>query len=335
MAVTINDVAKRAGVSHTTVSWVIHNDPRITQKTKDKVNKAIEELNYHPNYSARSLVKGKTDVIAVLTNFFSTYFELSVLRGIETAMGECEKPYNLNLYSTWNREEEVLKEILYGKRADAVILLSETPSQKIVEAYNDRNVPLILVENYHDELLSVKSNNIQGAKDATNFLLNKGRSKVGIIVEALNGEFIPGLSQVERMMGFEQAFKDRGLEIDKNLIFELEQFRMANGRDLAREIVEKNIDVDGIFCAAGDKVALGLIDELKKLGKKIPEDYSVVGFDDIDVAELVSPPLTTVKQNLHGLGYSSYTMAVKAIHNEEIDEDHIQFETELIKRGSA
>ncbi len=143
MAVTINDVAKKAGVSHTTVSWVIHNDPRITQKTKDKVNKAIEELNYHPNYSARSLVKGKTDVIAVLTNFFSTYFELSVLKGIETAMDECDKSYNLNLYSTFDREEEVLNEILYGKRADAVILLSETPPQKIVKAYNDRNVPLI------------------------------------------------------------------------------------------------------------------------------------------------------------------------------------------------
>lgn len=335
MAVTINDVAKRAGVSHTTVSWVIHNDPRITQKTKDKVNKAIEELNYHPNYSARSLVKGKTDVIAVLTNFFSTYFELSVLRGIETAMGECKESYNLNLYSTWSREEEVLKEVLYGKRADAVILLSETPSQKIVKAYRDRGVPLILVENYHDELLSVKSNNIQGAKDATDFLFEQGRKKIGIIVESLNSDFIPGLSQVERMMGFEQSFKEKGLEINKSLIFELESFRMDNGRDLARELVNKKIDVDGIFCACGDKVALGLIDELKKLGKKIPDDYSIVGFDDIDVAELVSPPLTTVRQNLHGLGYTSYNMAVKAINKEEIEEEHVQFETSLIKRGSA
>ncbi len=335
MAVTINDVAKRAGVSHTTVSWVIHNDPRITQKTKDKVNKAIDELNYHPNYSARSLVKGKTDAIAVVTNFFSTYFELSVLRGIETAMGECEKPYNLNLYSTWGREEEVLKEILYGRRADAVILLSETPSAKMVQAYQDKNVPLILVENYHDELLSVKSDNIQGAKDATNFLFDQGRKKIGIIVESFTSDFIPGLSQVERFMGFEQVFKERGLEIDKNLVFDLDLFRMENGRKVAKRIVDENIDIDGIFCATGDQVALGLIDEFKKLGKTIPDDYSIIGFDDIDVAELVSPPLTTVKQNLHGMGYSSYNMAVKAIGKEEIEERHIQFSTDLIKRGSA
>ncbi|QEN05981.1 LacI family transcriptional regulator [Thiospirochaeta perfilievii] len=164
MAVTINDVAKMAGVSHTTVSWVIHNDPRITQKTKDKVNKAIEKLNYHPNYNARSLVKGKTDAIAVVTSFFSTYFELSVLRGIETAMGNCKKNYNLNLYSTSNREDEVLNEILYGRRADAVILLSESPSQKIINDYNAKNIPLILVENYHDELISVKSNSIKGVR---------------------------------------------------------------------------------------------------------------------------------------------------------------------------
>ena len=335
MAVTINDVAKRAGVSHTTVSWVIHNDPRITQKTKDKVHKAIKELNYHPNYSARSLVKGKTDAIAVVTNFFSTYFELSVLRGIETAMGESDKPYNLNLYSTWNREDEVLNEILYGRRADAVILLSETPSQKIVEGYKEKNVPLILVENYHDELLSVKSNNINGSEEAVDYLLDKGLKRVGIIVEALHGDFIPGLSQVERMMGYEKSLKKRGLEINPDLVFELKKFRMDNGRELARKIVNENIDVDGLFCAAGDKVALGFIDEIKKLGKSIPEDYSVIGFDDIDIAELVSPPLTTVRQNLHGLGESSYNMAVKAISKLDIDERHIQFETSLIKRGSA
>ncbi len=335
MAVTINDVAKKAGVSHTTVSWVIHNDPRITQKTKDKVNKAIEELNYHPNYNARSLVKGKTDAIAVVTNFFSTYFELSVLRGIETAMGNCKKTFNLNLYSTANREDEVLNEILYGRRADAVILLSESPSQKIINNYNSKNIPLILVENYHDELISVKSNSIKGGKDAADYLFGLGKTKLGIIVEELTGDEIPGLSQVERMIGFEKSFKEHGFKINKDLVFELKHFRMETGREFARKIVEENIDVEGIFCAAGDKVALGLIDELKKLGKKIPEDYAVIGFDDIDIAELVSPALTTIRQDLHGLGETSYNLAVKAIEKEDIEERHIEFDTTLIIRGSA
>lgn len=335
MAVTINDVARKAGVSHTTVSWVIHNDPRITQKTKDKVNIAIEELNYHPNYNARCLVKGKTDAIAVVASFFSTYFELSVLRGIEIAMGECKKTFNLNLYSTSNREDEVLNEILYGRRADAVILLSESPSQKIINDYNSKNIPLILVENYHDELITVKSNSVKGGIDAADYMFSLGKSKLGIIVEELNGDDIPGLSQVERMIGFEKSFSKHGFEINKDIIFEIKHFRMETGRELARKIVKENIDVEGIFCAAGDKIALGLIDEFKKLGKKIPEDYAVVGFDDIDIAELVSPPLTTIRQDLHGLGETSYNLAVKAIEKENIEERHIEFDTTLIIRGSA
>ncbi len=336
MAVTINDVAKQAGVSHTTVSWVIHNDPRITQKTTDKVKKAIKELNYHPNYNARSLVKGKTDAIAVVTNFFSTYFELSVLRGIEEAMANCEKTYNLNLYSTFNREDEVLNEILYGRRADAVILLSESPSQDIITAFNEQNIPLILVENYNDELISVKSNSIKGGKDAADYLFSIGKTKIGIIVEALNDDdVIPGLSQVERMMGFEQSYKEHGYELNPDHIFELKHFRMKTGREFANKIVNENIDVEAIFCAAGDKVALGLIDEFKKLGKSIPEDYAVIGFDDIDIADLVSPSLTTIRQDLHGLGETSYNLAIKAVAKEEIENRHIQFDTTLIKRGSA
>jgi len=285
------------------------------------------------------LVKGKTDVIAVVTNFFSTYFELSVLRGIELAMGECEKHYNLNMFSTWSRtdsrEDEVLLEILYGKRADAVILLSETPSPKTVKAFQDKNVPLILVENYHDELLCVKSDNIQGAKDAINYLINTGKKRIGIIVEAQNRDFIPGLSQVERLLGYKSVLKERGIEYDPNLVFEIEEFRMSNGRYLAHKIVEENLDVDAVFCAVGDKIALGLIDELKQLGKRVPEDYAVVGFDDIDIANLVSPALTTVKQDLHELGSLSYKMAVQAINNEEISEKHVQLSTKLIKRGTA
>ncbi|MGL1892563.1 MAG: LacI family transcriptional regulator [Spirochaetaceae bacterium] len=335
MAITINDVAKRAGVSHTTVSWVIHNDSRITQKTKDKVKKAIEELNYHPNYNARSLVKGKTDVIAVVTSFFSTYFELSVLRGIENAIGKCEKTYNLNLFSSSDRIDETLNEILYGRRADAVILLSDSPSQKIISSYIENKIPLILVENYHDELISVKSNNIAGTKEAIDYLFSIGKKKIGIIVEELNDKDIPGLSQVERMMGFEESHKEHGTQVDKELIFSLKLFRMEVGREVAQKIVNENIDVDAIFCAAGDKVALGLIDELKKLGKSIPEDCAVIGFDDIDVAELVSPSLSTVRQDLYGLGETAYNLAVKAISGENIAKRHIQFDTQLIKREST
>ncbi|MBN2619051.1 MAG: LacI family DNA-binding transcriptional regulator [Spirochaetales bacterium] len=335
MAVTINDVAKKAGVSHTTVSWVIHNDPRITKKTKDKVNKAIEELNYHPNYNARSLVKGKTDAIAVVSSFFSTNFELNILRGIEDAMGQDSKGFNLNLYSSANKSNEVLNEILFGKRADAVILLCDTPSQKVINAYNKHNIPLVLVENYHDELISVKSDSISGGEAAGEYLINSGRKNIGIVVEELNGDDIPGLSQVERMIGFEKSFEKHGLTVNKDLIFEINSFRMEAGREIAQNIINNNIIIDSIFCAAGDKVALGIIDELKHNNIRVPDDISIIGFDDIDVADLVSPSLSTIRQDLHGLGSTAYDLAIKSIEKQAIDEKHIQYETFFIKRGSA
>lgn len=335
MAVTINDVAKRAGVSHTTVSWVIHNDPRITQKTKDKVNRAIEELNYHPNYNARSLVKGKTDAIAVVASFFSTSFEFSILRGVEDALADCDKAYNVNLYSSSYRVDEVLNEILYGKRADAVILLSETPSNRVISEYNRLGVPLILVENYHDDLITVKSNSNHGSTLATDFLVERGRTKLGIIVEELHGDHIPGLSQVERLMGFKKVLESNGVPYIEDNTFYIKQFRMEAGRDIAKKIITNRMDIDGIFCAAGDKVALGLIDELKKAGVNVPEDISVIGFDDIDVADLVSPSLTTIRQDLYGIGNTAYKLAVRAINGEEIDQRHIEYNTDLIIRGSV
>ncbi|HDT14976.1 MAG TPA: LacI family transcriptional regulator, partial [Firmicutes bacterium] len=125
MAATIKDVAKLAGVSHTTVSMVIHKDKRITSITREKVEKAIKELNYHPNYMARSLVRGKSNAIAVVATYFSSMFEVNFLKGLESEGSD--SPYNINQYSTRGRTEskqEILQSLLYGKMADAVIILS-------------------------------------------------------------------------------------------------------------------------------------------------------------------------------------------------------------------
>ena len=145
MSVTIHDVAKRAGVSHTTVSWVIHDSPNISQATKEKVLKAIEELDYHPNYSARGLVNGTTGIVAVVANFFSSYFEMEILKGIEQGLRTDKSNYSINLFSTQSHHEETLSQLVLEKRADAVILLSISPSLQICELYKKHNVPLSVI----------------------------------------------------------------------------------------------------------------------------------------------------------------------------------------------
>lgn len=333
MAVTINDVAKRAGVSHTTVSWVIHDDPRITQKTREKVLKAIEELDYHPNYSARSLVKGKTDTIAVVANFFSTYFELSILKGIEQGLDESSARYNINLFSARDKNDETLKEILYGKRADAVIMLSENPSESVLNAYRKQNTPIVLVETFVPDEFTIKTDNIHGARLAMEYLIKSGKKRIGIIVEEQH--YGPGHSQIERFTGYKKVLEENNIPFDKDLVFELEHFHIENGKMIARDIAEKKLDVDAIFCAAGDKVAMGFLVGARESGLKVPEDIAIVGFDDIDVASLVTPPLSTVKQNLDEIGRVAYKMAVEAIEGREVPDPHIEFQPELIVRGSA
>ena len=182
MRVTILDVAKRAGVSHTTVSWAIHDRPEISAETKEKVFKAIKELDYHPNYLARSLVKGKTNTIAIVATFFSSTFEMEILKGIEQSINSMKSKYTITLFSTMGQHEKVLSDIVYSKRADGVILMSIGVSEKIVELYKSNGVPLMVIDEDAPGALEVKLDNFKGAYVATEHLIKSGRKNLAIVL---------------------------------------------------------------------------------------------------------------------------------------------------------
>lgn len=328
MAVTINDVAKLAGVSHTTVSWVIHDDPRITDKTKAKVMKALKELDYHPNYMARSLVKGKTNIIAVVAPFFSSTFEMDILRGIEDGMDSSSSQYSINMYSTRGHDTETLEKILFCKQADAVILLSIKPEKKTVEAYKKSGIPLILIEEEEENTHVVRTNNIKGAYIAVNSLIrDSGRRKIALVVEKVK----PGLSQVDRKQGYMQALEDNNLNFDANLIFGINRFRFEEGQKLFPGIIESQ--ADAVFCASGDMVAMGILLEARIRNIKVPEDLAVVGFDDSQMCKLVYPTLTTVRQPLALMGKKAWEIATSSKKGDDFE--HIIFEPEYIIRDSV
>lgn len=333
MAATLEDVALKAGVSHTTVSLVLHGDKKISGKTRDKVLAAIELMNYHPNYNARSLAQGKTNTIAIMASFFSSFFAMDIIKGIEDESVKTE--YDLNQYSTrGDKEREIkqVKSILYGRRADGMIILSLQPDIQTLKEFKTAGMPVVLIERKMEGLSCVRTDNEKGAYLAAEHLIKTGRKKIGIICGHLN--CFDCVNAKERYAGFTQALKDYGVSYDKNNSAAT-WYEFEDGVKACREIFERGSRPDAIFCASGDPVALGFMKEARRLGIKVPGDIAVVGYDDILASSMVSPALTTISQPMTKMGSEALDIIIKTINN-EIKEPVVKtFEPELIVRESA
>jgi DNA-binding LacI/PurR family transcriptional regulator len=335
MSVTIKDVARKAGVSHTTVSMVIHNDKRITPDTKKKVLLAIDELKYHPNYLARGLVQGKTNTIAVMATFFSSFFEMNFLKGIEQEIGESE--YQINEYSTRGKpgvKQLIMEQILYGKRADALISLSIKPEKEMLEEFRKSGLPIILIEEEMKGAHTIKTDNFKGGFIATEYLLQKSRKKIGIIVGEVNGDEV-GTSPEDRLKGYKKALTEFNVEFDKDLVYEVKDFDYKDGKEALKKFLSSGKKIDAVFCAAGDYTAMGLLEEARKRFIKVPQDLSVIGYDDLEMSAIVNPPLTTVRQSITEMGREAYKIAVLAAEGKAKEPKNITLQPELIVRESA
>jgi LacI family transcriptional regulator len=335
MSITIKDVAKKAGVSHTTVSMVIHDDQRITPDTKKKVQLVIEELKYHPNYLARGLVQGRTNSIAIMATFFSSFFEMNFLKGIEQQSGDSE--FQINQYSTRGKlgvKSQIFEQILYGKRADALISLSIKPEKSMVDEFKKNNLPLILVEEEMKGVHSIRTDSFKGGFLATEYLLQKGHKNIGVIVGELNGDEV-GTSPQERLKGYKHALEEFNVTFDRKNVAEVKDFDYKDGKNGLVKLLSANKKLDAIFCAAGDYTAMGILEECKRRGIKMPSDIAVVGYDDLEMSGVVSPPLTTIRQSISEMGREAFKLASQAITGKIKEPQNIILQPELIIRESA
>lgn len=331
MRVTIKDVAKKVGVTPATVSMVINNNPKISQKTREKVLEAIKELNYHPNYIGRSLVKGKTNNIGVVASFFASLFALESVRGIEQVLRNTQ--YNLILYSTRGLEEneaDLLQRIYYERRADGLIIISLKADKKIIEEFKKEGVPVVFIEELVEGAPTVKFNNIKGAFLATEYMIKKGRKNIALVV----GE--KGLNAEERIKGYKDALNKYGLNYNEENVINVVNYSFEEGEEILDIILEKESKIDGIFCAAGDITAIGIMDAAKNKGVKIPDDIAIIGYDDIYIANLTTPSLTTVRQPIMEMGKRSFELLLELLDGKtDSDGKIISFEPELVIRDSV
>jgi LacI family transcriptional regulator, repressor for deo operon, udp, cdd, tsx, nupC, and nupG len=327
--VRIVDVAKLANVSTATVSRVLSNSGTVTKETTEKVMEAIEKLNYQPNILARQLRKLETKTILVVVPDITNTFFSKILRGIEEIAAK--NGYQVLLGDTGNnleRENEFLN-ILRQKKADGLILLTARIDQKSIEEIAEE-FPVVLACEYIEgsQIPTVSIDNISSARKATEHLIRSGHKRIGFISGPLNVV----LSR-DRLKGFNQAIAQHGLTVESFLIQEGD-FSYESGFNLMMKFLALDQPPTAVF-AANDEMAIGAIKAIKSKGLRVPDDISVVGFDDIKFASIVEPALTTIAQPMFDIGMKAMELLLKLINKDPLEKNQYILEDKLIIRESS
>ncbi|HUH08863.1 MAG TPA: LacI family DNA-binding transcriptional regulator [Egibacteraceae bacterium] len=295
--VTILDVAARAGVGVGTVSRAINHSPQVTEPTRRKVMAAVEELNYLPNPSARALKRGRTSRIAVVVPFLTQPAAVERLSGLASATRAT--PYHLVLFAVETPEErdEYYRSLAVQHQADGVVAVSLRPRDKEIDAFQQAGVPLVLLDSDHPRVSHAVTDDVEGGRLATRHLLGLGHRRIAFVGDLTENPF-GFTSSARRCDGYRRALGDAGIHPDPALIR-----TGPHGRDTASRLTMELLDLEdpptAIF-AASDTQALGVLQAARERGIRVPQELSVIGFDDIEVAGYVG--LTTVNQPLEASG---------------------------------
>lgn len=331
MKVTIKDIARLAGVSTTTVSRIINNKyDSVGEETKEKVLNLIKELNYKPSSIARSMVTKKTKTIGLILPDISNSFFPNLARGIEDY--SISKGYSALLCNSDNNleKENLYIDTLIEKNVDGIIITtSYTWSEESFKKIRDNGIPLVVLDriNNSNDIYNVYTKSTDGAYSAIKYLIENNHRKIGCITGPLEFE----ISNL-RLEGYKKALKDSGINYAEEYVREAD-FKIELGKKCALDLLRET-DVTAVF-ACNDMMAIGVYQACKELKLKIPKDISVVGFDNIDISELVNPPLTTVNQNMYSMGKEAAKMLINIIEDLEVEEKNKELKAELVIRESV
>lgn len=336
MAVTIKDVALLANVAPSTVSRVIADSSRISEATKQKVKIAMEELGYHPNLNARNLASQSTQTIGLVMPssgdvVFQNPFFPTVLQGISE--GAHEKAYALHM-TTGKTDKEILDAVIHmvqGKSVDGVILLNSKVEDKVISYLMERDFPFILIgKPYKDveEITHVDNDNFRAMKEATEYLIELGHQQIAFI-----GGSLDLVVTVERLLGYERALRNGKIELRNEYIIH-EEFLREGGQEAVRELMALEQPPTALV-VVDDFMALGVLNTLDELGVKVPEDISIVSFNNVLLAEMAKPPLTSVDINIFDLGYQASKNLIQKVENCNEPTKRIIISHKLIERLSC
>jgi DNA-binding LacI/PurR family transcriptional regulator len=296
-APTIRDVAASARVSVATVSRVINDSAHVNPETRARVLTAIQDLDFRRSSTARNLSIGRSHGIGVIAPFFTTPSVVERLRGVVS--GLAGRSYDLLLFDVEAPEQraDALRDFARRDRLDGLIVISLPLSDAEVERLGRAGLPVVLVDVAHPQLPHIVIDDVHGGRLATEHLLAKGHRRIGFLGDVPGNPF--GFTSSEhRRRGYELALRDAGIEPVGDLV-RLGPYGLDEARPLAEALLRRDDPPTAIF-AASDMQAVGVLRCARALGLRVPQDIAVIGFDDIDVADILE--LSTVRQPLWASG---------------------------------
>lgn len=332
MKITIKDIGRLAGVSAATVSMVLNNKgAHISKETRERILEIAKEHNYVPNTMARSLVTKKTKTIGLVIPDIANPFFPEIARGAEDRANE--SGYSIIFCNT---DDEIEKEqryinMLSEKMVDGIIFTASSDQNHGLYQSLRQSTPIVLLDRdlpMTQGVGKIVVNNERGAYEATSYLIQQGRKALALINGNLSNE-----TAKSRLRGFLNAVQDAKLPLVEERILS-HSFKREWGFEATNRLLAEGIPFDGVVCG-NDMIAIGAIRALKEAGKEIPREVSIIGFDDIYMAKLVDPPLSTVSQPKYEMGYRASDLLISMIEGKETEENLVIFETELVIRKST
>ena len=327
--VTIQDVAQVAGVSVSTVSRVLNDKDDVAPETYERVQGVIQQLGYTSSLAARSMRSRRTNVIGLILPDVEDPFTIQVMRGVNRAIMELD--FDLIAYTSGSikrhssaEREQYYVSLLNGSITDGVIIVAPAATSFSTAA------PVVVVDPNNDcpDCLAVIASNRAGATEAMEHLLGLGHTRIGFI----GGR--PDLQCAQRrLQGYEDALRQANIAVEPDLVA-VGDFTAEKGRECARNLLSLPKPPTAIF-AANDQSAFGVIEAAREAGLRVPDDLSVVGFDNIPEAAYYNPALTTVDQFMDRMGYVATEMLISLVSGEPLENDLYKVPTKLIVRDSG
>ena len=325
--VTIQDVAKTAGVSVSTVSRVLNRRVDVATDTQDRILSVIDDLGYTTNLAARSMRSQKKNLIGLIMPDIAYPFAIEVMKGVNRAIAESE--FDLLVYTTGDvrksgraSHEQKYVSLLNNSVTDGVLIVAPVASEFSTEAPIVSVDPIMSNPNYP----SVHATNYQGSVDAMDYLLDLGHKRIG---------FISGRAELEssnrRLKGYRDSLDKAGIPIDEKLIAPGD-YTTETGIICAKKLLSQDEPPTAIF-ASNDQTAMGVFQAAQEMRLRIPEDISVIGFDNITESKYMG--LTTMDQFISEMGFVATQMLIKLINDESLDAQTYRMPTRLVVRDSC
>jgi DNA-binding LacI/PurR family transcriptional regulator len=330
---TLQDVARRAGVSKATASRVLNRSVQVDPETRRRVLDAMADLDYTPSSAARRLSLGRTLTISVVTSFLTRPQAAERLRGVDAVLGDSE--FDLVIYNveTVDRRDQYLRGLAHAQRTDGLLVISLPPREEDVRRLSSAAIPVVVIDAHApavEGLPHVIGDDMAGGEAATRYLLELGHRRIAFVGDEFDNPF-GFTSSRHRYIGFERAIQDAGAELRPDCV-SLGAHSRYEARELATRLLSADEPPSAIF-AASDTQALGILTAARESGLRVPEDLSVVGYDDIEIADYVG--LTTVRQQLVESGRLGAELLLGEVRERSATPPSIVLPPEVVVRGTT